>query len=213
MIRNPKMSLLTVATWICVITREVMEGQPARINSFMEHQVQAFYSCAADCTKRISKSWNKSHRRAFSGPLSVLPRGEACCISRLPKSGIPRSVSSGIMLTSNASSMQSGGTAVARTCLWVLGISSLRDVPGARAPTNSLMCSCMPCPKKFGMGVLLEKYNKQHGLQVPWKSTTWHIRLVVLIPQAAVKWSERAGKADREKRFGPRASELSKAEK
>ena len=50
-----------------------------------------------------------------------------------------------------------------RTCLCVCGvrmvISSLRDVPGARAPASSLTCSCLQRPVKLGMGALLEKHN------------------------------------------------------
>lgn len=50
-----------------------------------------------------------------------------------------------------------------RTCLCVcgirMGISSLRDVPGARAPASSLKCSCLQCPVKLGVGALLEKHN------------------------------------------------------
>ena len=50
-----------------------------------------------------------------------------------------------------------------RTCLCVSGvrmvISSLRDVPGARAPASSLTCSCLQRPVKLGMGAWLEKHN------------------------------------------------------
>ena len=58
-----------------------------------------------------------------------------------------------------------------RTCLWVSGvrmvISSLRDVPGARAPDSPLMHSCLQCPVKFGMGVWLEKHNNSMDCKSP----------------------------------------------
>ena len=88
--------------------------------------------------------------------------------------------------------------------------SSLRDVPGTRAPPCSQTCSCnFQLLARLGASIhivwgLSKSTEWRHGSQVPWKFMIRLVRLVVLIPRAIMEWSKRPGKGDRERKIWSR---------